>query len=150
MIYEAMDTYHNRTCIRFIRRTTETDYIKIQASNTGCWSSIGRTGGAQIVNLQRVGCLYKVGTPIHEFMHVLGFMHEQNREDRDSYVNIQWTNIRQGMENNFQKGSADTTTSYGIPYDYESVMHYSAGAFSKNNLPTIVAVVSWKLYYFYF
>lgn len=51
----------------------------------------------QAINLQSPGCLYKVGTVIHEIMHCLGFFHEQNRSDRDDYVRINWNNVRQGQ-----------------------------------------------------
>ncbi len=30
---------------------------------------------------------------MHEFLHVLGAMHEQSRLDRDQYVQIHWDNI---------------------------------------------------------
>lgn len=47
-----------------------------------------------------------------------------------------------GRENNFQKATADTTDNQGVPYDYRSVMHYSANAFSSNGQPTIVPKVT--------
>lgn len=135
----AIDEYHARTCIRFVPHTTETDYIAIEKGNSGCWSSIGRVGGKQEVNLQTPGCLTKPGTAIHELMHVLGFLHEQNRQERDSYVTIQYQNIQQKATANFQK--IPKTVAFGVGYDYGSVMHYSATAFSQNGQPTIIAKV---------
>lgn len=35
-------------------------------------------------------------TVVHEFMHVIGFIHEHQRNDRDNYVNIKWRNIISG------------------------------------------------------
>ena len=49
-------------------------------------------GGQQPVSLQADKCL-KRGTIQHELLHVLGFMHEQNRPDRDDYVHILYKNI---------------------------------------------------------
>lgn len=60
-----------------------------------CWSSIGRSGGKQRLSLGK-GCERK-GTAIHEFMHALGFFHEQSRLDRDKYVTVYWNNIEKGM-----------------------------------------------------
>ncbi|XP_054728325.1 hatching enzyme 1.2 [Anastrepha obliqua] len=137
-IENAIEKYHERTCIRFVPRTSEHDYISIVSGNSGCWSSVGRVGGKQEVNLQSPGCLSKPGTAMHELMHALGFLHEQNRQERDSYVNIQMQNIQPSAVNNFEK--AQSTIAFGVPYDYGSVMHYSANAFSRNGRPTIVSV----------
>jgi hypothetical protein len=140
LIERALDSYHKKTCIKFIpRRSTDIDYISIQNSKTGCWSSVGRIQGKQIVNLQVPGCVKKIGTIIHELLHVVGFLHEQNREDRDKFVKIVKQNVIKEYEGNFEKAKKGDTDSFGVGYDYGSVMHYSTTAFSKNGLPTIEA-----------
>lgn len=142
IIEEAVMEYHRKTCIRFVPRSSETDYISLVSGRSGCWSAVGRTGGRQEVNLQSPGCLTKVGTAIHELMHALGFLHEQNRHERDDYVRIQFQNIQPKAVGNFDKASAASTVDFGVPYDYGSVMHYSSSAFSTNGQPTIIARVS--------
>ncbi|XP_034486510.1 low choriolytic enzyme-like [Drosophila innubila] len=137
-IQGAIEQYHRRTCIRFVPYAGERDYISIVSGNSGCWSSVGRVGGKQEVNLQSPGCLSRPGTAIHELMHALGFLHEQNRMERDAFVAIQYRNIQSAAKNNFDK--AASTEAFGVPYDYGSVMHYSANAFSTNGQPTIVAM----------
>lgn len=60
-----------------------------------CWSYLGARGGRQTVSLQNPDCL-RLGVITHEFMHALGFVHEQSRYDRDKYVTIMWPNIWRG------------------------------------------------------
>ncbi|CAG2067060.1 unnamed protein product, partial [Timema podura] len=57
-----------------------------------CWSPVGRSGdGEQKLSLgQR--CWY-LGIVIHELGHAVGFWHEMNRPDRDSYIYVYWDNI---------------------------------------------------------
>ena len=58
-----------------------------------CWSYVGKQNGAgQDLSLQSPGCLRK-DIIMHEFMHALGFWHEQSRPDRDEFVRILWENI---------------------------------------------------------
>ncbi|XP_055905855.1 hatching enzyme 1.2 [Eupeodes corollae] len=139
LIERAITEFHSKTCIKFVPRMNEPDYISIVSGNSGCWSSVGRVGGKQEVNLQAPGCLTKPGTAMHELMHAVGFLHEQNRYERDDFVTILFQNIQPSAVSNFDKASADKTTGFGVPYDYGSVMHYSSNAFSTNRNPTIVA-----------
>lgn len=140
IISHAINEYHKKTCIRFQKRTTERDYVAIVNNRQGCSSSMGRQGGRQEVNLESRACFTNYGTTIHELMHALGFFHEQNRYERDSYIRVLTENIKPGMMVNFEKLSRYTGLSYGVPYDYASVMHYKPTSFSKNGKPTIEAL----------
>ena len=64
-----------------------------------------------------------------------GFEHEQARNDRDDYVTINWDNIEDDYESQFEK--CKRCDNQGTPYDYKSVMHYGTHGFSKNGRPTI-------------
>ncbi|XP_026091530.1 high choriolytic enzyme 1-like [Carassius auratus] len=136
VIANAMSTFHSRTCIRFVARSTQTDYISIE-NRDGCFSSLGRTGGKQVVSLNRQGCVFH-SIVQHELLHALGFYHEQTRSDRDQYVRINWENISPNMAYNFQK---QNTNNQNTPYDYGSVMHYGRTAFSiRRGLETITPI----------
>lgn len=138
LLERALNVYHDKTCIYFVKRKPEhTNYISIQSQYSGCWSSVGRVGGAQVVNFQPNGCLEKIGTVLHELMHVVGFMHEQNRENRDDHITVVRDNISPGYEVNFEKAAKGTSDGFGVPYDFNSVMHYSQYAFSKNKRATL-------------
>lgn len=92
------------------------------------------------MNLQSPGCM-SVGIVMHEMIHALGFDHEHDRPDRDDYVNIFWQNILPGLEFAFAKDSPKYFTTFDVPYNYRSIMHYDGRAFSKNGQSTIVAKV---------
>ncbi|KAF2882790.1 hypothetical protein ILUMI_23302 [Ignelater luminosus] len=137
-IKKSMMVLHNETCIRFRRRKSDDSaWISITNTNTGCWATLGRVGGGQGFNLQEPECLSRIGTTMHELLHVLGFNHEHSRSDRDSYITIHWENVEQGMERHLQKSDKKDFTSFGVSYDYGSVVHYPKMAFSINDLPTI-------------
>eukprot|EP00058_Branchiostoma_floridae_P026512 XP_002612003.1 hypothetical protein BRAFLDRAFT_86962 [Branchiostoma floridae] len=136
LIREAMEEYHLRTCLQFVSRTNQPDYIHIK-KNTGCRSYVGVQGGEQEVSFGN-GCMHK-GIMMHELMHAVGFWHEHSRSDRDEWVAINWDNVQDGQEQNFIKHSQTEVDTLGAPYDYGSIMHYSASSFSKSGLPTIVA-----------
>ena len=43
--------------------------------------------GSQGLHLNKAGCLDR-SVIVHEFLHAIGFSHEQNRKDRDQFVNV--------------------------------------------------------------
>ncbi|XP_071527690.1 zinc metalloproteinase nas-4-like [Panulirus ornatus] len=140
VVRDAMDEYESLTngCITFVERTHQDDYIHFTQDNgEGCHSSVGKRGGSQEINYPD-WCLKKHGSVMHEMYHALGFYHEQSRFDRDDYVTIMWENIEPGREHNFNKYSTNVIGGFGEQYDYGSVMHYSAYAFSENGKKTIV------------
>lgn len=79
------------------------------------------------------GCA-QLGVFVHEMLHAVGYDHEQNRFDRDNYVAIQWNNIQPGRQDQFYRNRMRLRSQY----DYQSVMHYSRKAFSRNGRDTIV------------
>lgn len=121
----AMAEIASKTCVRFVPRKSEGRYVRVHASEV-CSSSVG----VVTVNNLRIGDNCAYGSYIHEMMHTLGMYHEQSRPDRDQYVRIDLSNVRDGMEHNFKLCSDCHTMD--VPYEYESVMHYGAHAFGKD------------------
>ncbi|XP_053305203.1 embryonic protein UVS.2-like [Spea bombifrons] len=138
LITNAMTEFASLTCIRFVPRTNEVDYLSI-ISESGCWSSMGRSGGAQDLSLDRSGCIVH-GVIQHELNHALGFEHEHSRSDRDSYIKVMWNNIIPEYKDAFNKID---TNNLGLEYDYSSVMHYGKYTFSRNYLlPSIEPILN--------
>ncbi|XP_069582853.1 embryonic protein UVS.2-like [Ranitomeya imitator] len=121
----AMQEFETLTCVRFIPRTTEADYVSI-LSSSGCASYIGKLGGPQQVSLSVDTCMLR-GIIQHELSHVIGFVHEHSRSDRDNFITIVTKNIATGNLVNFDKYA---TNNLGLEYDYGSVMHYPRNAFT--------------------
>lgn len=130
----AIAHYHARTSVRFIPRTTETNFVHVIPSTpSDCRAQAGMVGGMQLLWF---GEACAVPNAIHEFGHALGLYHEFSRPDRDQNINILFQNMISGTEGNFVSGI------YGAvpvgPYDFGSIMHYNAFAFSKDGVsPTI-------------
>ncbi|XP_011380335.1 astacin-like metalloendopeptidase [Pteropus vampyrus] len=92
VILQAFAEFERFTCIRFVTYHGQRDFISI-VPMPGCFSSVGRSGGMQVVSLAPT-CLQRgPGIVLHELMHVLGFWHEHARADRDRYIRVNWDEI---------------------------------------------------------
>uniref|UniRef100_A0A1B8XZE4 Metalloendopeptidase n=1 Tax=Xenopus tropicalis TaxID=8364 RepID=A0A1B8XZE4_XENTR len=112
----AMEVYATLTCVQFVPYTDEDDYVNI-TSGDGCWSYMGRQGGAQVVSVEKGYCTSE-GTTMHELNHALGFVHEQSRSDRDNYVNIMYQYISPDVCSSLLTDAKGTVTSANYPSPY--------------------------------
>ncbi|NXL70884.1 MEP1B protein, partial [Leptocoma aspasia] len=136
VILKAFEQYRLKTCIDFKPWEGEKNYISV-FKGSGCWSSVGNMQmGLQQLSIG-ANC-DRIATIQHEFLHALGFWHEQSRSDRDDYVTIVWDRIESGKEHNFNKYNDKRSDFLNVPYDYNSVMHYSKMSFSNGTEPTII------------
>uniref|UniRef100_A0A671LGU1 Metalloendopeptidase n=1 Tax=Sinocyclocheilus anshuiensis TaxID=1608454 RepID=A0A671LGU1_9TELE len=139
VILKVFEQFRLKTCIDFKPWGREPNYIFVFKGD-GCYSKVGnRQMGKQELSIG-ANC-DSLGTVEHEFLHALGFWHEQSRSDRDDYVTIMWDQIQEDDKHNFNSYDETVSSSLGVPYDYGSVMHYSKTSFSKGSKPTIVTKI---------
>ncbi|XP_048585077.1 uncharacterized protein LOC5521463 isoform X2 [Nematostella vectensis] len=122
-------------CLTFRKKTdSDQDYVRFTYEG-GCSSNVGRVGGEQTISVGDAARIEscKHGNIVHEIAHVVGFFHEHSRPDRDKYIKISWDNIMPDMVDNFIAETPEEVDSRGVGYDYESVTHYGAHFFSKDN-----------------
>lgn len=123
-IHEAMAHIERHTAIHFRpKRNSDSRYVEFKRSNVN-QSPYGMQQSGQLIELYDT---HIVNTIIHEILHSMGFFHEHCRSDRDLYININYSNIKDSEEYNFQKYTEDGFTGMDLgPFDYESVMIYES------------------------
>lgn len=130
IIQDAITHWEANTNVRFYNATGEPTvdpvygfaypYVEF-VNGSGNSSYVGRIGGRQELTL---ASFQGVRAAIHEIGHAIGLLHEHNRPDRDTYINIITSNIKPGALHNFDKR---TTNYYMIGMiDYTSVMMYGS------------------------
>lgn len=147
-VQDALNRLNDSTEICFVLRTKEEDYVHIQmmpplpplpgipsgiSRPIAGESAVGRQGGKQFLNLTPG---VKPGVVIHELLHAAGLYHEQERSDRNFYINVLEDNIGGGElgKAQFQIMPGETAGRY----NYCSLVHYGQFAFSKDGIsPTI-------------
>jgi len=138
LIERAMDRWEECGHIQFIPTKNKNSVYKIKRR-----MSVGNTGGTSTFgynkNRSNHMILYQVSFVIilHELGHCLGLQHEHQRLDRDKYIKINWDNVYRMKWHNFYLLRNRLINVSKYKYDYRSIMHYKAYAFSKNNKPTI-------------
>lgn len=135
-VKKVIEYYHQNTPIRFVEWDGASEnYVIFSSGVEHCFAHLGRRGGPQKVVLSS-GC-YEAEIA-HEIMHVLGFLHEQNREDRDEYLKIHWENIEEIYHEQFKKMPNPFTAGIKLPFDLNSIMIYSPFSFAiDTNRPTM-------------
>ena len=94
LMKKAMDYVEQKVpCITFRPKTTSTfNFVSIHPGGPGCESELGMVGHGEQRMLLNSECFdekkYGLLKLVHELLHTLGFVHEQNRPDRDHFINV--------------------------------------------------------------
>jgi astacin len=131
-ISNAMSAWSSFTCLNFVERSSQVDYVYFTNSNGTCSSRVGRGGGLQYIRLADY-CLQSRGMIMHMIGHALGLFHEHARPDRDNYVTVNYHNIDPSKRRHFEKKLEKEVDYQGTEYDYGSIMHYAQRAWVTEN-----------------
>jgi len=112
----------DNTCIRFTNRRAEDQYMNIQTDAVACSAQVGMQTGLNQLNL--ADSCWNYPTIAHMVLHVLGLYHENNRFDRDEYVEINSDNLRGLNARKFEKIPANQFNVLDTQYDLQSITHF--------------------------
>ena len=139
-IDQAIAEWTSRTNVRFRERTNESQFVTISrfiGNNSNCFcgeANLGVVGSSGIV---RLGSNANLAVITHEFGHTLGFLHEQNRPDRDQFIDVREEAISTaGLSQYFIDTQATPLTDV---LDYNSIMMYRSTTFARDvSVPTMI------------
>lgn len=141
-IQDALKMFE-QTHIQFVPYNENVDAIVFERAYGVCKSYLGYIGGLQKIYISD-GCGAR--EIAHEIMHSLGFIHEQNRTDRDLSIQILWDNISPSAKVNFEMFSPAALRVSGLAsFDFQSIMLYPETMFSVNNQATMRPVIEGKI-----
>ena len=88
---KAMDYITEKVpCVTFTPKTEATVNFVAIHPGPGCESHVGMKGRRQemLLNAKCFAPEHGLLKLVHELLHTLGFVHEQNRPDRDNFVSV--------------------------------------------------------------
>merc|ERR1711962_19410 len=117
-------------------------YKAIDRSTDKCFSgATATTGMGRPARLSLHLATPKLSLMVHELLHIIGLSHTQHRRDAKDHIQVQWQNIEKWAQFTYiPYTNSRYYETYKIPYDCNSIMHYSPRAFSKNGRPTMKAI----------
>ena len=137
-LQKSMNEWTSKTSVKFVERTNESNYVTISSSGSNSNSGIATLGMYGSRGFIRLGTRATAVVIIHELGHTLGYIHEQNRSDRDDHIIINYENIQDGARDQFYK--SNNATLLTSQFDINSTMMYGSFTFSKNGRPTITDI----------
>jgi hypothetical protein len=133
-IQKSFNEWTTKTNIKFKQRTTESTFVTISSNGADCncgAANLGANGSRGGINL---GLRSTANVITHEIGHTLGYIHEQNRPDRDTFITVNFDIIAGNKDQYFiSNGSTPLTTAV----DYNSIMMYNSGTFGNGRGPTM-------------
>lgn len=108
----------------WVPRTSQPDYVEIDATTPGCSSFVGRNGGKQALT---AGTCNLIGAALHEMGHTAGLWHMQQDPTSGPFIERILDPRDTNSSSRFFMGVASIDG-----YDYGSLMHYNGLARTAN------------------
>ncbi|WP_018984890.1 M12 family metallopeptidase [Salinimonas chungwhensis] len=113
------------TGLQFVPRTNQSNYVNFIYTSSGDHAAgrsyVGMQGGKQNLELNKSSG-FRTRTITHEMGHAIGYEHEHQRPDRDTFISVNYPNLNDCRSSFNIKSDLSTNK----PYDIDSVMHYGS------------------------
>jgi hypothetical protein len=127
--------------VRCVAQSSESNYLIVTKSTDdgNCYAPVGRPKDGQLARLYLgdTKCFLSESL-VHYFGHVFGLIHEHQRPDRTTFIDVLYPNILIVQQYQFVRLGDGRTLG---AYDFLSIMHYDGKAFTANGQNTLVAKV---------
>uniref|UniRef100_A0A0N4ZGQ1 Metalloendopeptidase n=1 Tax=Parastrongyloides trichosuri TaxID=131310 RepID=A0A0N4ZGQ1_PARTI len=146
VIKNALEIIKNNTCLDFKEKSSNESIksgIIFHTGNSCSFDHIGKkaNNSPNYINITS-DCKNNVPFIQSLIFYVLGAFPEQTRHDRDSFVSINYTNIKNNIDLTlFNISNHQTTSDYDTNYDYGSLLHYYKNDFHRNDSFNIINVL---------
>jgi len=142
-VKEALEYLNKFTDVEFVPRKDELGYVEFKQGENNCYAHLGYKEKKRLVVLEKNCGKREI---LHELLHVLGFYHEQCREDRDNHLIVIWDNIDEKFHPQFRKIPMGLTHIKGSKFDFQSIMLYGPSFFSRYPGEYTMTTVSGEIY----
>lgn len=142
-IEHAIKFWNDNTCVKIYedKNVDENKRHVYVESFEGCNAIVGYNQSLphvdQAMSIQIPGCDWP-GIVAHEFGHSIGLWHEHMRPDVSTYFNYFPQNVGDDDVFNFHSLDHASIDTFGLPYDYRSIMQYPADGMSANGRLVLV------------
>jgi len=148
VFYDAMKQIEDKTCFKFEENSGEPreHHLQISVGSPSCASVFTAGVGYESFTKVTLDSKYQLadrsrcnwqGGILHELMHVLGLMHTQKRTDRKKHITINWNNIQQSRQAQYQYETCEGCNDFGVGYDCASIMHYGTSTYGNGRGATM-------------
>ncbi|XP_038220334.1 uncharacterized protein LOC119838459 [Zerene cesonia] len=142
-ILSSLSLFAFKTCLKFnpVMAEPVDHHVLVIENPNGRRKCDINTEAHSLGEPHRITLGYECLKPPHVdalIMRALGFPFEHNRASRDVFIDVQFENIQPGYMDLFTKDKKLPPELRVLPYDVNSVTHFSERDFSKNGHKTII------------